>query len=278
MPPWLGLATAGVGVLGSIFGGKPKPIQNPYAAPAASMYTQAGGYGNSVANEGQRQQTAYNQFAPQQQNIMQSYLQRLGMNYGTDANSEAQFNRSNGNAALGWGGAQANLESELAQRGIAGAGPNSAYAGGTAAILGQEAGSNANIQNQVAQQSIAQNMAQAGEANNVASGYANNLYNEGQSGLEGGASAVDSAAGGLFGIGQAQAQAQAAANASQQNSFGSLVGLGGQIYGMGTGGTPSGSPRAINPYTPNNPATWANGGMGVLAMPPAYNTSGAYGG
>jgi hypothetical protein len=239
MPPWLGLASAGAGLLGGLFGGGSNYGQaNQYNSDEANAILGEGVDANTFGNLGAQNIQSYNQYNPLYQQSVGNEANYLNQNLYTNPYSNMALTNATQGTTHAYNQARANLTSGLAQRGLQTAGDTSAsgaLAGGLASINAQGAATQGAAQQNVAQQSIAQHAQNLQALDQLYGGVASQYYNQGtqaygqQAGIQGNMA-------GQYGQMAQSALAQAnAAQSAQQQQMGGLIGAAGQLYGMGAG-------------------------------------------
>src|ERR1700744_5020378 len=146
----IGAGLTGLGAISSLFGGG--TVTNPYAGKANMNYADATGNagtesqgGRQLLGAGEQALDAYGQFAPESNQITQSYLDNLLQDPYTSSYDQAQLSRSTGGAIQGFEQARMRSAQQLGARGLAvPGGVSSELAGSNAGIDAAEAGTLAN--------------------------------------------------------------------------------------------------------------------------------------
>lgn len=282
MPPYLGIGLGAIGTLGSLFGGGNNAAYqqaNEFQNDQLGAIQGEGVDANTFGNLGQQNLNSYNQYNPLYQQSVGNEANYLNQNLYTNPYSNQQLTNATSGASDAYSRARANLTNSLAQRGLQTAGDTSAsgaLTGGLASIYAQQAGTQANAQQGIAQQAIAQHAQNLQSLDSLYGGVANQYYNQGtqaygqQAGIQGNMA-------GQYGQMAQSALQQANASAqAQQSPWTSLASLGGSIYGMSQGGSGL-SPLMSNPqYSPQSYGM-ASGGYGTPTQPaPIGSGSGSY--
>jgi hypothetical protein len=135
----------------------------------------AGNQANNLSFLGNQASNAYNQFSPQANAAIENYARYLQQNPYTSAYSTALLNQATNGTTAAYQQAKAQLQAELAARGMSGSG---LAAGSLGAIDASQAATMANAQNNIAMQGINQYGQNQATLANLLSGAANNAYGQ----------------------------------------------------------------------------------------------------
>lgn len=218
-----GIAAAG-GLLSSLFGGG-SVQQNPFMPQINSEISSANQIAGNLAGLGASAANTYSQFSPQANQAIENYARYLQQNPYTSAYSTALLNQATNGTTTAYQQARAQLQSQLASRGMSGSGLE---AGGLAGLDASQAATMGTAQNNLALQEISQLGLNQQALVNLLSGQAGTAYNQASSGY-GDAAGIYNNAASLYGsVGDAQMNADAAYQKQQQDallqSFGFLAG------------------------------------------------------
>jgi len=261
---------AGGALLGGLLGGSSPQV--PYSGDITNALQQQGQNASALSQLGQNQIGAFNQFAPTANAQTQSYINLLNQNPYTDSYSAAQLANSTQGLNNAYGGADSQLMQQLQQRGLGGdgstGGMNSTLAGGLTALNAGKANTLAQTANQIAMNAIQQRYANLGQAQGVATNYANQLYGQGAGATGNAGSLYGQQAQGYMGL-SGQQQALNSQYQQQLSGLGSLLGygIGGLTNGSVGSPTPSGGGGGIG-----------SGALGTIGDPGGGSGGGLVGG
>jgi len=227
------LAGAGLGMLGGALFGGSLSTGTPYdgqiqsgAASLAGLGSNTSGAGASLLNQG-------TSLTPQMVSQTQQYINSLNQNPYTNNFMTSQLAGAAGSAANNLAAGQAQLTSQLAQRGLAQpGGASSPLAGGLTALQQSSTNTLDSARNQLAANSYQQMLQNQGLASQAASNLQNQLVNQGNQTINSGANISQMSNEDYQSLMNAYVQQQAA-NASAAGGFGTGLGsLLGTIPGL----------------------------------------------
>ena len=219
--PLLNEIAAGGGALGSLFGGGSAP-QNPFMPQINSELTNANQMASDLSGLGASAANTYSQFGPQANQATENYARYLQQNPYTSAYSTALLNQATNGTTTAYQQARAQLQSQLASRGMGGSGLE---AGGLAGLDASQAATMGMAQNNLALQEVNQLGLNRQALVNLLSGAAGAGYGQASAGY-GDAAGIYNNAASLYGsLGDAQMNADADYQQNQQGDWLKSMGL-----------------------------------------------------
>ena len=155
--------------LGNLFGllGGGHVGTNPYASQQSNAAASLGGVASGYGQFGQGELGQYDRFSPQYDQAVTQDARLLQSDPYTDSYSAGKIAQATGTTTAAYQSAKANLQAEMARRGISGGG---AEVGGLAGIEASRAGAISGAANNVAMQSVQQRYQNADALTNLYSG------------------------------------------------------------------------------------------------------------
>lgn len=226
---WAQLIPAGLSVADALFGGG-KPPQNPYMPEVNSYLGNAGQMAGNLAGLGAAASNTYSQFSPQANQAVENYARYLQQNPYTSAYSTALLNHATNGTTTAYQQARAQLQSDLASRGMLGSGLE---AGGLADIDASQAATMGTAQNNLAMQEIGQLGLNQQALVNLLSGAAGTAYGQANTSFGDAGGIYSNIANEYGSLGNAQMTANMDYQKQQQDAvMSSLDTLGSQMIGL----------------------------------------------